>query len=43
MEVLCVTCASVRFGSIIISSSFRDTLESFHLRGRNIFQLGSWC
>lgn len=42
MDVLCVTCARVRFGSIMISSSLRETFESFHLRGRNIFQLQPW-
>lgn len=39
MDVLCVTCAKVKFGSILTTFSSREMLESFHLFGRRYFQL----
>ena len=37
--MLCVICASVRFGSIVTTVGCREILVSFHFCGRNIFQL----
>lgn len=39
MEVLCVICARVRFGSMVITVGCREMFESFHFWGSSIFQL----
>lgn len=39
IDVLCVIWASVRFGSMLMRAVSRETFESFHFWGRNIFQL----
>src|SRR3954462_15184705 len=41
IDVLCVMCASVRFGSISTTALSGEIFESFHLGGKNIFHCTS--